>query len=236
MNVVIKKILRSKAMLYFAALLLKIWIDFVFLSCRKVIVGQPHLDEMQTTKDTFILTMWHRNLLMAPKTLVSSKSYASLSSNHVDGKIGVFYARLTGVTPVTGSGTGTASKRPVKNKKGATGLRHLIRYLNNHTCVWLTADLPPGPSRECGRGVIALARLSQKPIMPTAIRSENEIIIEKAWDKFIIPKPFGKLIILFGAPLTVPRDADDETSEICRQQLEKNLNDLHERAENLLKG
>ena len=72
--------------------------------------------------------------------------------------------------------------------------------------------------------------------MPTAIRSENEIIIEKAWDKFIIPKPFGKLIILFGAPLTVPRDADDEKSEICRQQLEKNLNDLHERAENLLKG
>ena len=44
------------------------------------------------------------------------------------------------------------------------------------------------------------------------------------------------MIILYGAPLTVPRDANDEMSEVCRLQLEKNLNDLNERAENLLKG
>ena len=236
MKAVIKKVLRSKAMLYFAAILLKIWIGFVFLSCRKIVVGQPHADMMQNTKDTFILTMWHRNLLMAPKTLVSSKSYASLSSNHPDSKIGIIYARLTGATPVIGSGTGSASKRPIKNKNGAAAFRSLIRHLNNHICVWLTADIPPGPSCECGQGIIALARFSQKPIMPTAIRTQNEIIVEKAWDKFIIPKPFGKLVIAYGEPIHVPRHADDEMIETYRLKLEKNLNDLHEKAENLLKG
>jgi len=34
----------------------------------------------------------------------------------------------------------------------------------------------------------------------------------------------------------VPRDADKATLEACRLQLEKNLNELNEKAENLLKG
>ena len=236
MKQTIKTILRSTPVLYFLATLLKIWVGFIYLSCRKTIIGQQHVNILQNINDTFIITIWHRSLLLAPKTLLKSKSYASLSSNHADGKIGVIYAKLTGVTPITGSGTGTASKRPVKDKKGAAALRTILRYLENNKSVWLTADIPPGPIFECGRGIIAMAQLSQKPILATAIRTKNEIIIEKAWDKLIIPKPFGKMVIAYGEPLWVPRDADKETLEACRLQLEKKLNELNENAENLLKG
>ncbi|MGB0192202.1 MAG: lysophospholipid acyltransferase family protein [Candidatus Micropelagos thuwalensis] len=236
MKQTIKTILRSTPVLYFLATLLKIWVGFIYLSCRKTIIGQQHANTLQNINDTFIITIWHRSLLLAPKTLLKSKSYASLSSNHSDGKIGVIYAKLTGVTPITGSGTGTASKRPFKDKKGAAALRTILRYLGNNKSVWLTADIPPGPIFECGRGIIAMAQLSQKPILATAIRTKNEIIIEKAWDKLIIPKPFGKMVIAYGEPLWVPRDADKATLEACRLQLEKNLNELNEKAENLLKG
>ncbi len=236
MKQTIKTILRSTPVLYFVATLLKIWVGFIYLSCRKTIIGQQHANTLQYINDTFIITIWHRSLLLAPKTLLKSKSYASLSSNHADGKIGVIYAKLTGVTSIRGSGTGSASKRPVKDKKGAAALRTILRYLENNKSVWLTADIPPGPIFECGRGIIAMARLSQKPILATAIRTKNEIIIEKAWDKLIIPKPFGKMVIAYGEPLWVPRDADKATLEACRLQLEKNLNELNEKAENLLKG
>ena len=117
MKQTIKTILRSTPVLYFLATLLKIWVGFIYLSCRKTIIGQQHANTLQNINDTFIITIWHRSLLLAPKTLLKSKSYASLSSNHADGKIGVIYAKLTGVTPITGSGTGTASKRPVKDKR-----------------------------------------------------------------------------------------------------------------------
>ena len=236
MKQTIKTILRSTPVLYFLATLLKIWVGFIYLSCRKTIIGQQHANTLQNINDTFIITIWHRSLLLAPKTLLKSKSYASLSSNHADGKIALIYAKLTGVTPIQGSGTGTASKKPVKDKKGAAALRKILRYLGNNKSVWLTADIPPGPAFECGRGIITMARLSQKPILATAIRTKNEIIIEKAWDKFIIPKPFGKMVIAYGEPLWVPRDADKATLEACRLQLEKNLNELNEKAENLLKG
>ena len=236
MKQTIKTILRSTPVLYFVATLLKIWVGFIYLSCRKTIIGQQHANTLQNINDPFIITIWHRSLLLAPKTLLKSKSYASLSSNHADGKIGVIYAKLTGVTSIRGSGTGSASKRPVKDKKGAAALGTILRYLENNKSVWLTADIPPGPIFECGRGIIAMARLSQKPILATAIRTKNEIIIEKAWDKLIIPKPFGKMVIAYGEPLWVPRDADKATLEACRLQLEKNLNELNEKAENLLKG
>lgn len=236
MKQTIKTILRSTPVLYFVATLLKIWVGFIYLSCRKTTIGQQHANTLQNINDTFIITIWHRSLLLAPMTLLKSKSYASLSSNHADGKIGVIYAKLTGVTPIKGSGTGTASKRPVKDKKGAAALRTILRYLGNNKSVWLTADIPPGPAFECGRGIIAMARLSQKPILATAIRTKNEVIIEKTWDKLIIPKPFGKMVIAYAEPLRVPRDADEATLESCRLQLEKNLNELNEKAENLLKG
>ena len=163
MKQTIKTILRSTPVLYFlTTILLKIWVGFIYLSCRKTIIGQQHANTLQNINDTFIITIWHRSLLLAPKTLLKSKSYASLSSNHADGKIGVIYAKLTGVTPITGSGTGTASKRPVKDKKGAAALRTILRYLENNKSVWLTADIPPGPIFECGRGIIAMARVKSK--------------------------------------------------------------------------
>ena len=53
------------------------------------------------------------------------------------------------------------TKKP-KNKKGAVAFRTLLRYLNNGTCGFINADIPPGPKFEFGRGIIAIARLSQK--------------------------------------------------------------------------
>lgn len=85
------------------------------------------------------------------------------------------------------------------------------------------------------KGYYSFARLSQKPIMATAIRTQNEAYIKKSWDQFIIHKPFGKLVIAYGKPIYVPKDADDEMIETYRLKLEKNLNELHEKAENLLK-
>jgi lysophospholipid acyltransferase (LPLAT)-like uncharacterized protein len=45
----------------------------------------------------------------------------------------------------------------------------------------------------------------------------------KSWDHFQIPKPFSKLTMVVGEPITVPPDADEETIERYRQQAEKAL-------------
>lgn len=236
MKKVLIKRLPSRVLIYVIANLMKIWMSFVVLSCRKIVIGKEHAEAMQNAEDSYIKAMWHRNILMAPLSLLKKKSYANLITPHEDGEIGVAYALLSGFKVVRGSGTGSSYDKRPKDKKGAAAFRKLLRYLNDGTCGWITADIPPGPKFECGKGIIVLARLSQKPIMATAIRTQNEAYIKKSWDQFIIHKPFGKLVIAYGKPIYVPKDADDEMIEAYRLKLEKNLNELHEKAENLLKG
>lgn len=235
MKKVFKELLQSRAVIYVIAFLMKIWISFVVLSCRKTVIGKEHAEAMRNAEDSYIKAMWHRNILMAPLSMLKKKSYASLITPHKDGELAVAYAILAGCKVIRGSGTGSSHDKKPKNKKGAVAFRTLLRYLNNGTCGFINADIPPGPKFECGRGIIAIARLSQKPIMPTVIRTQNEAYIKKSWDQFIIHKPFGKLVIAYDKPIYVPKDADDEMIETYRLKLEKNLNELHEKAENLLK-
>ena len=149
--------------------------------------------------------MWHRNILMAPLSMLKKKSCASLITPHKDGEFAVAYAILAGFKVVRGSGTGSSYDKKPKDKKGAAAFRKLLRYLSDGKCGWITADIPPSPKFECGKGIIVLARLSQKPIMPTVIRTQNEIIIRKSWGQFIINKPFGKLVIAYGKPISRPQ-------------------------------
>jgi lysophospholipid acyltransferase (LPLAT)-like uncharacterized protein len=39
---------------------------------------------------------------------------------------------------------------------------------------------------------------------------QNNWILKKTWDQTRIPKPFSKIIIYYGEPIFVPKDAKDE--------------------------
>lgn len=106
MKKVLIKRLPSRVLIYVIACLMKIWMSFVVLSCRKIVIGKEHAEAMQNAEDSYIKAMWHRNILMAPLSLLKKKSYASLITPHEDGEIGVAYALLSGFKVVRGSGTG----------------------------------------------------------------------------------------------------------------------------------
>jgi len=50
------------------------------------------------------------------------------------------------------------------------------------------------------------------------------------WDKTPISLPFGRMGLVRGAEIRVPRDADDAALEATRIEVEKALNDVTERA------
>jgi hypothetical protein len=54
------------------------------------------------------------------------------------------------------------------------------------------------------------------------------------WDRFCLPLPFARAVMHFGPPITVPREADAETLERCRQAAEDSLNSLTNAAERAL--
>ena len=62
--------LPSRALIYVIAFLMKIWMCFVVLSCRKIVIGKEHAEAMQNGYDSYIKAMWHRNILMGPTKAV----------------------------------------------------------------------------------------------------------------------------------------------------------------------
>ncbi|WP_426559027.1 hypothetical protein, partial [Streptomyces sp. WG5] len=84
-----------------------------------------------------------------------------------------------------------------------------------------------------GLGIIMLARESGRPIRPVAIATSRFKRLNN-WDRSVIHLPFGRGVIAAGEILWVPRDADTETMQKLRLQLEERLNDVTRRAYDLV--
>ena len=92
----------------------------------------------------------------------------------------------------------------------------------------MTADIPK-ISRVCGLGIVTLAQLSGRPIVPVAVVTSRRIDFN-SWDRASIGLPFGRGAIVLGEPVSVPREADEPALERLRQGVERELDRVHERA------
>ena len=75
--------------------------------------------------------------------------------------------------------------------------------------------------------------MTQCPILPCTFSVKNRIIF-KSWDRFVLPLPFGKGMIIWGTPVTVAADADDDMIEKHRRQIETEMNQLLAKADHAL--
>ena len=173
-----------------------------------------------------IFAFWHGQHFMTPfiKTKASHRGKV-LISRHRDGEFNALAAERLGIGTIRGSGDhGSAFHR----KGGVGAFKEMVRALADDYNVALTADVPKR-SRVAGLGIIMLARESGRPIMPFAMATSRFIRL-KNWDRTTINLPFGRGALVGGDIMVVPSDADGETMERLRAQLEATLNDATRRA------
>ncbi|TIU55682.1 MAG: hypothetical protein E5W25_35095, partial [Mesorhizobium sp.] len=87
-----------------------------------------------------------------------------------------------------------------------------------------------------GLGIVLLARLSGRPILPAAIATSRRKVLERSWDKTTINLPFGRSSIVVGAPVFVPANADEAEMERKRQEVTAALNAATAEAYRLVDG
>jgi lysophospholipid acyltransferase (LPLAT)-like uncharacterized protein len=115
------------------------------------------------------------------------------------------------------------------NRKGGVGaFKEMVRSLEDGYNMALTADVPKR-SRVAGLGIIMLARESGRPILPFAMVTSRFIRLDN-WDRTTINLPFGQGAVVGIDAIVVPPDADGETMEALRLQLEEYLNESTRRA------
>jgi hypothetical protein len=110
----------------------------------------------------------------------------------------------------------------------------MLATLQEGCSVALTADVPK-VARVAGIGIIKLAQLSGRPILPVAVATSRRKVLDN-WDRTAINLPFSRLAMVAGDPVTVPADPDGATLEASRQALETRLNRASARALALADG
>jgi lysophospholipid acyltransferase (LPLAT)-like uncharacterized protein len=205
--------------------LLASYIRFVRVSNRFAI-EPPDIDAAIAGQTPVIVAMWHgQHFLISFAWPRSIARMAALISRHGDGGVNAAALRRLGVLPVRGSG-GRADR--MHKKGGAPALRELARLLDAGVSVAVTADVPK-IARVAGLGIVTLARISGRPIVPTAVTTSRRFDF-RTWDRASLGKPLGRGAIVIGDLIHVAADATDADLEAARQAVEKGLDAVHERA------
>jgi lysophospholipid acyltransferase (LPLAT)-like uncharacterized protein len=168
-----------------------------------------------------IFAFWHGQHFMTP-FIKNKKEYRAkvLISRHRDGEFNAIAVERLGIGTIRGSGDHSGA---FHRKGGVGAFREMVQALEDNWNVATTADVPKR-ARVAGLGVIMLARESGRPILPFAMVTSRYIRL-KNWDSTTINLPFGRGAVVGIDSVTVPPDADAETMEKLRQQVETYLNE-----------
>lgn len=220
----------SPILLFLVGLLVPAWIRLVQWTTRWEMEGAEHFQAARDSTDGFIVAFWHsRIMMMVPVRERYPGRFFFMISAHRDGDLiakGVEAFRIE-----FARGSARDARKKDKNKGGSGALKTLLDALKAGAGVGLTPDGPRGPAQKVQPGVLALARLSGKPVIPVAYATTNAKFM-KSWDRFHLPLPFSRGYYVYGAPVAVP-DGDEQALETARQTLESALNDVTARAETL---
>jgi hypothetical protein len=78
---------------------------------------------------------------------------------------------------------------------------------------------------------VILARRSSCPIVGFHLFAENAHTFERSWDLFQLPLPFSRVVLVIGAPIEVPPDADRDTLSSKQADLQRLLERTRDAAE-----
>lgn len=166
-----------------------------------------------------IYTLWHGRLL--PLTyLHRNQRITTLISRSADGE---YIARIV-------ERWGYEVARGSSSRGGSEALRELVKAGRSGRSLAITPDGPRGPRQRLKRGVLTAAQLTGLPLVPMSAGSARAWWPE-GWDRFLVPKPFATLHVRYGAPIHVPRDADEKMLSRIEGHAERVLNELTERVD-----
>lgn len=167
----------------------------------------------------YVIAFWHSRFVLMPYSY-PDRRLVILSSRHRDSRMLAAVMQRFGLVQAWGSSSSGA----------VSGLRQILRCVRDGHDVGITPDGPRGPRRRAQPGVIAIARLSGKPIVPVAFSARPARRLA-SWDRTLVPWPFGRGLFLYGEPIRIPRDAGEEQQERARRSLEQVLDQLTDEAD-----
>lgn len=183
-------------------------------SLRLKVEGEEAILDYLAEGGKGIAAVWHQRFLAV---LLYATKFRELKpcvmvSQSRDGDMISPVAERLGLRPVRGS----------SSRGGKAAMLAMVAALSENQAAAHVVDGPRGPKGVVKGGLIRLAQLSGADIFPVYISTEKAWITH-SWDRFIIPKPFSRVLVRWGKPIFVPQDLDSKAFEDIRQEVEQEL-------------
>ena len=206
---------RARWLVGFAHRLLQIWARTLRfrIDDRANVINSP-------LNERYIGALWHNRLLLLPfviKRYLPERQGAALISTSRDGALLADLVERFDFEVVRGS----------SSRKGASAIRQLAEVIATGRDVVITPDGPRGPAYELGQGIVFLAQQSGAEVVPINMEYSSYWRV-RSWDRFILPRPFSIVRVIFGPPHRVAATTTDEEFERERKRLQEAMLQLVE--------
>lgn len=185
--------------------------------------GWEHVEAIEASGRPPVMGFWHGRILPATYYF-RGRGIIVITSENFDGE---WIARI-----IERFGYGTA--RGSTSRGARRALLQLKRDVEAGRPAGFTLDGPRGPARRAQSGAVWLAGTTGSPLLPFHLEADRHWTL-RSWDRTQIPRPFATMALAIGAPIEVPPDAGEGAIEAKRQELERALAGLEQRARDLLR-
>ena len=194
------------------AILAKWLLLIIYKTNRWDIRGSENFEIALNNKKSVIISTWHGQLLTTFMHLAKKKYYGLAGLNR-DGEL---ISRV-------GNQLGWKILRGSSSRGGSRIFIEIVKILRQpSTLIGITPDGPRGPEKIPKAGVIKAAQKTGAIIIPvSSISTRNWKFVN--WHTFFLEKPFGKIYLKYGKPITFKIDDD---FELCKSSLIKAMNDV----------
>jgi hypothetical protein len=144
-----------------------------------------------------LFALWHGRMFLSIQAH-RREGIVTMASRSKDGDVIAGWLERNGYSVVRGSST----------RGGSQALREMVRRIRAGRDAALTVDGPTGPPRIVQPGIVQLARLTGGWILPITSSSARPRFLA-SWDRYLLPLPFSRNVVLYGEPFPIPADAAD---------------------------
>jgi lysophospholipid acyltransferase (LPLAT)-like uncharacterized protein len=150
------------------------------------VIGDEGLNAERRARRPVIFVLWHGQML---PLLYHHRNQAVrvLISEHRDGELIARTALALGFGTVRGSST----------RGSGRALLGLVREVEGGRDIAMTPDGPRGPAKSFAPGALVVAQRTGALIVPVTAAAKSAWHL-KSWDRFMIPKPFARVVISYG--------------------------------------
>ena len=188
------------------------------------IVGPEIEKNVLKKKQVPIYASWHQRFFPGITLFAARKPIAIMISQSRDGELISGIVNRLGWRPVRGS----------SSWGGRDALREIKTLVHKGYKVGHIVDGPRGPLGIVKPGLLLIAQISGMPIVPTITSAERKWVFN-SWDRFMIPKPFSRVIFRFGDEIYVPINLQGTAFEEKRSSIENTLKKLYVETDSLWK-